>query len=143
MPRIASIDYGLARLGLALSDETKMLASPLDTLRAEKSAQLTAERIAQRLSQYELEAVVIGMPLHLSGKQGFLADEVTHFISLLEKLLPCPIIPWDERLTSVLVERAMIEGNVRRKKRAQHVDTLSAVLVLQNYLDSLSQNSYA
>jgi putative holliday junction resolvase len=139
--RILSVDYGLARIGLALSDETKILASPITLLKAEKQTEKTALKLAEHIKILEkqygctIEEVVIGLPLMMSGKMSFLADEVKHFTELLKQSVQIPIILWDERLTSVQAERSMMEGNLSRKKRTQNVDSLSAVIILQNYLD--------
>lgn len=140
--RILAIDYGLARIGLALSDESQMIASPLTTMKAEKQSEKTVKKLIEELErhqkqfQYELEEIVVGLPLLFSGKSGLLADEVHHFVELLKKSLSTPIRTWDERLTSVQADRAMRESStMSRKKRAQSVDSVAAVILLQSYLD--------
>lgn len=141
--RIAAIDYGLARIGLAISDETQTIAMPLTTLQCEKKTEDTAKHLIQYLEvhqkahQYELKEIVIGLPLMMSGKKGFLADEVNYFTELLKKLIIIPIISWDERLTTVQAERSMREGNLSRKRRAKSVDNVAAIIILQSYLDHL------
>lgn len=87
---------------------------------------------------YEIEEVVVGLPLLMSGKSGLMADEVRHFVSLLEQHIKAPIKTWDERLTSVQADRSLREGNLSRKRRAKVVDVVAAVIILQNYLDSKS-----
>lgn len=141
--RILSIDFGLARLGLAISDEMKIIATPLPTLQAEKKGEETVNKLLAFLEQhraenhYDLEKIVIGMPLMMDGKVGHLADEVKHFISLLQAKIQVPIIAWDERLTTVMAERSLREASLSRKKRAQKVDSISALIILQNYLSSI------
>lgn len=141
--RIASIDYGLARIGLAISDETKTIAMSLPTLTCEKKTEDTAKKLMKTLEDhqkdqnYSLSEIVIGLPLMMSGKTGFLADETQYFIGLLKGLTSIPIISWDERLTSVQADRSMREGNLSRKKRAKSVDNVAAIIILQNYLDHL------
>jgi len=141
--RILSIDFGLARLGLAISDEMKIIATPLPTLHAEKKGEETVHKLLAFLEQhraenhYDLEQIVIGMPLMMDGKVGHLADEVKHFISLLQAKIQVPIITWDERLTTVMAERSLREASLSRKKRAQKVDSISALIILQNYLSSI------
>ncbi len=142
MGRIASIDYGLKRIGLAVSDEGKIIATPQGMVLAEKSSALTIKRVLEALSSFELEAIVVGLPLHLNGKTGFLADEVHHFVGLLEKSAPCPVVTFDERFSTAQAERSLREGNMSRKKRSKVIDTLSAVILLQNYLESISEKSY-
>ena len=139
--RIVGIDFGLARLGLAISDEKKIIASPMMTLEAESKSEWTATKLVQQLKKHEesqhylIDEIVIGMPLLMSGKKGLLADEVTHFVELIKKMIEVPIVTWDERLTTVQAERSLREGTMSRKKRSKVVDSVSAVLILQNYLD--------
>lgn len=139
--RTLGIDFGMARIGVALSDESKMIAAPLFILKVETKTEQTVAKLLsqlkshQEVNRYEIDAIVIGMPLLMSGKTGFLADEVRNFVDHLKKATDTPIILWDERLTSVQAERAMRESNMTRKKRAQIVDTVAAVIILQNYLD--------
>jgi putative Holliday junction resolvase len=126
------------RIGLAISDERKIIAQPLETIRAAKDHLQTSRLIAQSLSCYkEIDAVVIGLPLQLNGKEGEMALLVRTFAQSLKQLFPSPILFWDERLTSAGVEKMLLALDVPRKKRAQLSDSLSAVSILQNYLDSL------
>lgn len=132
--RVASIDFGLKRLGVALSDENQIIASSLGVVQAGSNSEETINRLLALLQPYELEKIVVGYPVHMSGKVGFLADEVKHFISKLEQKVSCPIELLDERLTSVQAERALIEGGMNRKKRAKVIDAVAAVILLQTYL---------
>lgn len=140
--RIAAIDFGMARIGLAVSDEGKIIALPLCILAAEKKTERSAQKVVDELLkqkatyQCEWEEIVVGMPFLMSGKKGFLADEVQFFIDQLRLKMETPIVAWDERLTSVQAERSMREGSLSRKKRSQIVDSVAAVIILQNYLDS-------
>lgn len=140
--RIVAIDFGLARIGVAVSDESKMLASALTTVAGTKKMEETVKRLVAALEKdqkdrgYEIEKVIVGMPFLMSGKTGLMADEVNHFISVLQKNISAPIETWDERLTSVQADRSLRESNLNRKKRAKVVDIVAAVIILQNYLDS-------
>jgi putative Holliday junction resolvase len=139
--RIAGLDFGIARIGVAISDERKIIAMPLSTLKTEKTTELTVEKLAKELEKHQfdnhylLEEIVIGLPLMMSGKTGFLADEVKHFVEKLKAVVSCPIVTWDERLTSMQAERSLREGTLSRKQRAKKVDVVAAVIILQNYLD--------
>lgn len=133
--RIAAIDYGMARIGFAVSDESQIIAMPFVTITTEKKLEATAAKVIRELSSYQLEEIVVGMPLLLSGKKGLLADEVKSFMEALSKATTIPIVSWDERLTSVQAERSLREGNMTRKQRSKHVDTVAAVILLQSYLD--------
>lgn len=141
--RIVGIDYGLARIGIALSDEQKIIATSLVTLSAEKKSEATAAKLVQQLQKhandhnYLIERIVIGMPLLMSGKKGMLADEVQHFIELLKTAIDVPIISWDERLSSVQADRSLREGNLNRKRRSKMVDAVAATIILQSYLDHI------
>jgi putative Holliday junction resolvase len=145
--RIIGIDYGLARIGLSVSDETKTIAMPLETLKCEKKTEDTAKKLLkafeahQAAYNYEIETIVIGLPLMMSGKTGFLADETQYFKQLLNQFISTPIVSWDERLTSVQADRSMREGHLTRKKRAKSVDNVAAILILQSYLDHLKIQS--
>lgn len=143
MGRIASLDFGLKRIGWAISDESRIIASAQGVILAERTSELTIARVLARFKDYELEMILIGLPLHLSGRQSFLADEVNHFASLLEKQAPCPVKTFDERFSTAQAERVLRDGNMSRKKRARVIDGLSAVVMLQNYLDSLRETSYS
>lgn len=140
--RILAIDYGMARIGLAISDERKIIATPLQTLTAEKKMELTAEKLLdllkklQEIHHYEISEIVIGNPLRMNGQMSLLSDEVKHFVEILKKLVSCPIVLWDERLTSLQAERSLRESNMSRKKRSKMVDTVAATIILQSYLDS-------
>lgn len=138
MARIAGIDYGTVRLGIALSDERHIIAMPHAVLLAKKKSEETAEALLKLLLPFDLEALVIGFPSKLSGKSSFMADEVSHFASLLRDKSPIPIVLWDERLTSVQAERSLKEAGLNRKKRSKIVDSVAAVIMLQSYLDSLA-----
>lgn len=140
--RIVGIDFGMKRLGLAVSDPTKLIATPMETLIAEKKGEKTVAKLLAFLDAYcqkmdsEIECIVIGMPLMMNGKRGLLADEVHHFVGILEQVCKIPVKTWDERLTTVQAERSLKESSLSRKKRSAIVDSVAAIIILQNYLDS-------
>ncbi|WP_068471087.1 Holliday junction resolvase RuvX [Candidatus Protochlamydia phocaeensis] len=140
--RILGIDYGLKRLGLALSDERKIIASPLETLQAESKSELTVAKLLEKIDalcrtqRCQIEEIIIGLPLMMSGRMGFLADEVKHFVQLLAQATPIPVKMWDERLSTVQAERSLRESSLTRKRRSKVVDIVSAAIILQSYLDS-------
>lgn len=141
--RTIGIDYGMARMGIAVSDERKLIASPLATVFTEKKLEITATKLLEELAKYqqrvqcEIEEIIIGLPLQMNGKMGMLADEVTHFIEVLRGSITIPIKTWDERLTTVQAERSM-KGAMTRKKRSKVIDTVTATIILQSYLDCKS-----
>jgi putative holliday junction resolvase len=136
--RIVGIDFGKVRIGLAITDPKRIIAQPLETVRAGKTHLQTAQLIVKALASYkDIDLIVIGLPLLLNGKEGEMALLVKVFGKVLEQVIPHPIVYWDERLTSSGVERMLVDFDITRKKRAQMSDALSAVSILQNYLDSL------
>ncbi len=136
MGRCLGIDFGMARIGLAISDENQRIALPIGFIRAGKTMQETAKLIDDRVAVYSLEKVVIGLPLQLNGQEGEMAKKVRLFAEVLQNLLIIPFIFWDERLTSAQVERHLKDSGMNRKKRAKHSDEMAAMTILQNYLDS-------
>jgi putative Holliday junction resolvase len=140
--RILAVDYGMARLGLAVTDPNKIISFPLDVMKAEKKSPFTAKKLLEYIDRYckekqcTIELLVFGMPYMMSGQKGMLADEVDHFVALLRELTSIPIVTWDERLTTVMADKSLREASYNRKRRAQMVDAVSAGILLQNYLDS-------
>lgn len=137
MGRIAAIDYGTVRVGLAISDERQIIAQPIGFSQGMSTLPLTAQKIKEHLAPYlsSLEAIVIGLPLMLNGKESPTSLQVRQLAKILEELFALPVILWDERLTSAQVERTLKEANMRRKQRTKHTDTLAAVAILQSYLN--------
>lgn len=137
--RILGIDLGDVRVGLARSDPLGITAQPFGVLAGSDEERLL-EEIERIVREESAGSVVIGLPLLMSGEDGDRAVRARGFAAKLEERLPgIGVILWDERLTTVQAERAMIAGNVRRKKRRQKVDTIAASLILQSYLDSGAQ----
>lgn len=132
--RVASIDYGLKRLGVAVSDENQIIATSLGVVLAGKNHAETIQSLLKLLQPYNLEKIIIGNPIHLSGKASFLAEEVEKFLNELQAHFAVPVTLYDERLSSVQAERSLKEGGMRRKKRAKIIDAVAAVILLQSYL---------
>lgn len=131
MGRIAAIDYGLKRIGLAISDERKKIALPLTTIIGgvkEVSANLQPRK-------KEIEAIVVGLPLLMNGSKGEMAMLAEKFAKELENSLQIPTVLFDERLSSKHAEAALREISLNRKKRTEKIDQISAALLLQSYLD--------
>jgi putative Holliday junction resolvase len=133
MARVVSLDYGLARIGLAISDESKIIVSFQKVLPTQKSMAQTIKLLQETLSPFSIEKIIVGLPLHLDGNTSPLAEEVKVFITLLQKEVPYPVLPWDERLTTRQAEKAL--DHLSRKKRSQVVDGVTASIILRNYLD--------
>jgi putative Holliday junction resolvase len=136
--RILGIDHGTRRIGIAISDELKMIAQPLEWLPAEPVENVW-ERLKTLLREKEVELILIGMPRNMDGTYGPAAQKVEAFISQLRQHLGVPVKTWDERLTSVQANRVLIQGNMRREKRKEKVDQMAAAILLQSYLDVVAR----
>lgn len=132
MGRIAAIDFGLKRIGIALSDLTKKIAMPFRKVEGGKNAIL---QIRDALQGKEVEKIIIGLPLLLNGKKGEMAEIVERFGKSLEEALKIPVLFFDERLTSKQAEVSLREISLNRKERNEKIDLVAATLLLQTYLD--------
>lgn len=133
--RILALDHGTVRIGVAVSDELKMIAQPLEFIPAEPFDAFVT-RLQQIIREKEVELILIGMPRNMDGSYGPAAQKVQEFVKALTPLVSAPIKTLDERLTSVQANRLLIEANVRRGQRKQKVDKMAAAILLQSYLDS-------
>jgi putative Holliday junction resolvase len=133
--RIMALDIGGRRIGVALSDSTGVLASPLTTLRAEPRAAAIA-RIAKLVAQHEVAQLVVGLPLTLSGEVGPQAQLVQAFVGELRPAVAVPIHMFDERLTTVAAERMMIDLGLKPDQRKARIDEVAASIILQDFLES-------
>jgi putative Holliday junction resolvase len=130
-----ALDVGGRRIGVALSDSTRVLATPLTTLRAEPRARVIAE-IAALVAQHEVAELVVGLPLTLSGEIGPQAKLVEIFAAELRQALRAPIHLFDERLTSVAAERLMQDLGIKPERRKARIDEVAASIILQDFLDT-------
>jgi putative Holliday junction resolvase len=140
LKRLIGIDFGTRRLGVAISDERQIVARVLCTLEAKHRLEDTVDALLNEIKDFSIEGIIIGMPLHMNGRVGSLADDVERFKTLLEKKSTYPIYLWDERLTTVQAERTLREANLSRKKRSKIIDSVTAVILLQSYLDNKNLN---
>ncbi|MDP9097924.1 MAG: Holliday junction resolvase RuvX [Verrucomicrobiota bacterium] len=132
--RILGIDLGKARIGVAVSDELGMLAHPVETIPATADA---ARRIAEIVREKDAERVVVGLPRHMNGSVGTGAMDALVFVKKLEALLPCKVVTWDERLTTMAANRALRASGRKARDSRGVVDQVAAQMILQGYLDSL------
>lgn len=130
---ILAIDLGRARIGLAISDELQLLAHPLETVAANKEA---VARIAAIVRERKIDKVIVGVPRRMSGEIGTAATEALKFVERLRSVLPCEVITWDERLSTVAANRALQEAGKKTRATRQYVDQVAAQVILQGYLDA-------
>jgi len=135
--RVLAIDHGTVRMGIAISDELKMIAQPLEFIPAEPFSGFI-DRIKFLLSEYEVELLLLGMPRNMDGSYGDASIKVKEFEAILKKSTTIPIKTFDERLTSVQANRALTQGRVKKKKKRKNVDAMAAAILLQSYLDSIA-----
>jgi putative Holliday junction resolvase len=132
--RYLGLDVGDKRIGVALSDETATLASGLDTL-LRVGPKKDPKAVAELVRKHEVGEVVVGLPRTLAGDVGPQAQKVVAFIEQLKAVVKVPVVPWDERFTSVVANQVLAEAEASRRERKANVDKVSAILILQNYLD--------
>jgi len=132
--RYLGLDVGDRRIGVALSDETATLASGLETIRR-VGPRKDLKAVAELVRQHDVGEVVVGLPRSLDGGIGPQARKILAFMDALRPVVRVPVVAWDERLTSALAGRALEEAELSRQKRRAVVDKVSAILILQNYLD--------
>ena len=133
--RVLAIDHGTKRMGIALSDETGSIASPLEFIPAEPFNDFLA-RLKELIREKQVEQILVGLPRNMDGSYGPAALKVKEFVAVLNQTIAIPIKTWDERLTSAQANRMLIQADVRRDKRKQKVDAAAAAILLQSFLDS-------
>jgi putative Holliday junction resolvase len=134
--RILALDHGTKRIGVAVSDELKSIAQPLEFIPAEPFSAFV-DRLKELVQEKDVELILVGMPRNMNGTYGPAALKVEQFVAVLKTVVALPIKTWDERLTSAQANRFLIQGNVRRDKRKEKVDQAAAAILLQSYLDRL------
>lgn len=135
--RILALDHGTVRIGVAVSDELRMLAHPLEFIPADPFADFLT-RLKEIIREKEVELIIVGMPRNMDGSYGPAALKVQVFVAALKDAVTIPIRALDERLTSVQANRILRENKVRGDKRKEQVDKMAAAIILQSYLDSTS-----
>jgi len=138
--RVIGLDIGERRIGVALSDPTATIASPLEVL-VITDAESAYAAIARLVNHHQADEVVLGMPYSLSGVAGPAAENTRKFVNEISRRLQVRVVTWDERLSTVAAERSMRETGVKRRKRENLRDAIAAALILQSYLDSRHSRS--
>jgi len=137
MPRIAAVDYGIKRIGIAISDEKGQIALPLKLVLSGKSLLETVMNVLNALAPYEgqIVTIIVGLPLHLNGKRGDMAEAAERFAKALQNKTKIEVIMMDERLSTTQAERDLKELSYSRKERTKIIDSASASILLQTFLD--------
>ncbi|MFW5868693.1 MAG: Holliday junction resolvase RuvX [Armatimonadota bacterium] len=132
--RVLGVDAGERRIGLAVSDGSGLIASPLDVLTLEGDED-PVERVLDRAREVDAECIVVGMPIDLRGEQGVAAQKMDEFVKKLRSATDLPVEVSDERMTSAVAVRAMQEAGLTERDRRGQVDKVAAALILQTWLD--------
>lgn len=132
--RILGLDIGSKRIGVAISDELGLTAQGLETVMC-TNPDADVQRLSDIAHQYGVEEIVVGMPYNMNGTAGPQVEKVRRLVSRLEEAVDVPVREWDERLSSVAAERALLEADLSRAKRRKLMDKVAAVIILQGYLD--------
>ena len=134
---IAGLDLGTVTIGVAISDLRRQVATPVEVIRREKFT-LDAARLLALLAARGAAGIVLGLPLNMDGSSGPRVQSTEAFARNLEKLTPLPIGFWDERLSTVAAERALLEADTSRKRRKEVIDQVAAGYILQGALDRMA-----
>ena len=138
MNPILALDFGRARIGVAISDDLQLLAHPLETIPTKERPE---SRIARIVDDKNVDHIVAGIPHQMNGRIGTAATEVLQFVEKLRAILPCPVVTWDERLTTVAAHRALRDAGKKTRHTRGYVDQVAAQMILQSYLDSRMHNA--
>ncbi|MBR4731502.1 MAG: Holliday junction resolvase RuvX [Lachnospiraceae bacterium] len=143
--RIMGLDFGSKTVGVAISDALLITAQGIEIVRRKEENKLrqTLARIEELIQEYEVDRIVLGQPKHMNGTEGVRVELTEEFKEKLERRTGLPVIFWDERLTTVAADRAMMEAGIRREHRKEYVDKIAATFILQGYLDYLANQAKA
>ena len=141
--RIMGLDFGSKTVGVAISDPLLLTAQGTEIIRRKEENKLrqTLARIEELIKEYEVEKIVLGQPKHMNGTEGVRVELTGEFKEKLERRTGLPVVLWDERLTTVAADRAMMEAGIRRENRKDYVDMIAATFILQGYLDYLANQT--
>jgi len=133
--RILGLDIGDRYIGIALSDESEIIATGLETIKR-SNIEEDVKKLKEIIEKYKVKELIYGIPKGLHGEIGPQGEKTLKFIKYLKKYVDIQMKPWDERFTTKEAERILLENGMRREKRKKVKDKLSAILILQGYLDS-------
>ena len=137
--RIMGLDFGSKTVGVAISDPLLITAQGIEIIRrdSENKIRKTLARIEELIVQYEVDRIVLGLPKNMNATIGERGEKTIEFQQTLIRRTGLKVILWDERLTTVAADKAMMEGGIRRENRGKYVDKIAAVFILQGYLESI------
>jgi putative Holliday junction resolvase len=130
---LIGLDIGERRVGVAVSDELHVIASPVESVDLKRGGMQALLAVIER---YNPERIIVGLPTGMSGREGPQAKAVREFVKQLRETITTPITFWDERMTTSIAQQALITSGRRRRARKERVDAVAAAVILQSYLDS-------
>lgn len=133
--RLAGIDYGTVRIGIAITDSGQVLASPYENYNR-RTIEKDAEYFRKLATQEKIVTFVVGLPVHMSGDSSRMSTEATEFGQWLAKTTGVPVVWFDERFTSSIANQMLAEGNLTKKKRKKRLDMLAAQILLASFMES-------
>jgi putative holliday junction resolvase len=135
--RIMGLDFGSKTVGVAISDELLITAQGIEIIRRESENKLrkTLARIEELIAEYKVDKIVLGLPKNMNATIGERGEKTIEFQEMLVRRTGLEVVLWDERLTTVAADKAMMEANIRRENRGKYVDKIAAIFILQGYLD--------
>ena len=141
--RILGLDFGTKTVGVAVSDELLITAQGVEIIRRKAPTKLrqTLARIDELVGEYGVEKIVLGYPKNMNNTEGERCERTQEFKEMLEKRTGLEVVLWDERLTTVSADNAMMEMGIRREHRKEYVDEIAAIFILQGYLDFLANQA--
>tara|TARA_Y100000590_G_scaffold402142_1_gene487602 strand:- start:1801 stop:2274 length:474 start_codon:yes stop_codon:yes gene_type:complete len=134
--RVLGIDLGTKTIGVALSDSSRLIASPMETIFRKKTNK-DIDKIIEMINEHQVSALVLGYPINMDTTEGKRAQSTLSFAKEVEKKIDLPIILWDERLSTVAAEKVLIEADMSREKRKKIIDKMAATYILQGALDRI------
>ncbi len=141
--RMMGLDFGSKTVGVAISDELLITAQGIEIIRRESENKLrrTLARIEELIAEYKVDKIVLGLPKNMNATIGERGEKTMEFQEMLARRTGLEVVLWDERLTTVAADKAMIEANIRRENRGKYVDKIAAIFILQGYLDYSGRSS--
>lgn len=138
--RILGLDYGTKTIGVAISDPFGWTAQGIETIKRQDPRNLieSIKRIDELVQEYKVEKIIVGLPKNMNNSEGERVKSTMYFVNRLSKELNIEVDTYDERLSTVSAERILIEGQVRRENRKEYIDKVAATIILQTYLDTIS-----
>ncbi|MEI4789201.1 Holliday junction resolvase RuvX [Bacillus sp. FJAT-53060] len=137
--RILGLDLGTKTLGVAISDEMGWTAQGIETIKIDEAGgDFGLSRLSDIIAKYGVDKIVLGFPKNMNGTVGPRGEVSQSFAKVLKNTYNVPVVLWDERLSTVAVEKMLISADVSRQKRKKVIDKMAAVMILQGYLDSLN-----